>query len=418
MVAISAAGLWLSAVTSSPLGIGAVLLILFVALDLRETLPSDSTGRFTLSRSAPEKVFAGETVLIQLTVANRMDDLDRIYLRDGPPQTARVARGSTSLDCSLKRDSEVTLRYELVFREPGQYEFGTTNVRVRSTFGLSERSFVFYAPFGLRVYPKLLTPKLSPLRAPAFKWAGVTPSVYRGGRLEFMNIREYVAGDRIKDVNWKATARLGGRLVNEWQVEKGLDCIFIVDLFSDDLPKVGEWTARGDVIEASYELANSFTTSGNRVGMLIMGQLLYKVKPGFGMRPLRAMVEGMIDSVEGEVWNVENAEDHLARFFRKQYARRRGTLFFISAGANMRLVNAVASLSSRGFVCNAVMVNFLKSEGSALAESQLMSQKDVELGLRFARAELDWIERRLAAHSNVYEWSRESGLVELRRHGK
>jgi uncharacterized protein (DUF58 family) len=402
-------------VTRSAVGLGAAPLILYIALDLRRPLPSESQGRFAIERRAPEKVFVGETVLVELTASNMGDDIERLHLSDQPPYLAQVVRGAPSLDASLKRDARVTLRYELVFREPGQYEFGITSFGIGSLFGLSEKTFAFYSQFSVRVYPKLLTPKLSPVRARAFGWAGTTPSKYRGGRLEFTNIREYAVGDRVRDVNWKASARLRRRLVNEWRVERGLDCVVIVDLFADDLPRVGEWSARGDVIEAAYELANSFMTSGNRVGMLVLGQLLYKVRPGFGLKRLRAMVESMIDSQEGEVWNVEHAEEYLAEFFRKQYIRRKGTLFFVSAGANMRLLSAVASLSKRGFICNTVLVNHLESEGSALLEDKVLSASKEELGLRFARAELEWVEGRLASHSNVFEWSRKNGLVELRR---
>ena len=402
-------------VTRSAVGLGAAPLILYIAIDLRRPLPSESEGRFTISRRAPEKVFTDETVLVELTASNRGDDIERLHLSDQPPYLAKVVRGAPSLDASLKRDSEVTLRYELAFREPGQYEFGITSFGIGSLFGLSEKTFAFYSPFSIRVYPKLLTPKLTPVRARAFAWAGTTPSKYKGGRLEFMNIREYAVGDRVRDVNWKASARMRSRLVNEWRVERGLDCVIIVDLFSDDLPRVGEWSARGDVIEAAYELANSFMTSGNRVGMLVLGQLLHKIRPGFGMKRLRTMVESMIDSQEGDVWNVEHAEEYLADFFRKQYIRRKGTLFFVSAGANMRLLNAVASLAKKGFVCNTVLVNYLETEGSALLERKLLDPKGEELGLRFARAELEWVESKLASHSNVFEWSRERGLVELRR---
>lgn len=404
-------------VTYSYIGVGAVVLILFVAFDLSRPFPSESRGRFGAVRRVPEKAFVGETVLVELTLQNLGDDIERLCLDDGPPYSAQVVRGAVSFDSPIRRNSEVTLRYEVVFREPGEFNFRTTRIRFRSMFGLSERSFTFYAPVSLRVYPKLLTPKMSQLRARALGWAGITPSPYRGGRLDFMNIREFVTGDRMRDLNWKASARLGKRLVNEWQVERGLDCIVIVDLFSDDVPRVGEWSARGDVIAAAHELTSSFMTAGNRVGMLIMGELLYKVKPGFGIARLRAMVEGMVDSQVGEIWNLEHVEEFMEEFFRKQYVGRGGTLFFVSAGANMRLVNSVASLSGRGFVCNTVVVDVLKSEGSALAEGRLLKAREAELGSRFAQAELDWFKRRLALYSNVFEWNRERGLVELRRAG-
>ena len=394
------------------------MVVLLVAVDLLDPLPIESANSLGLVRRAPEKTFVGDKVLVELVLSNEGKGVERLVIDDVPPSTAKVVRGSLSLDCGLKARSSVTLRYEVVFREPGGYTFGTTRITLRSMFGLSEKTLVFYAPFAVRVYPKLLSPKLSPIRAKAFGWSGTTPSTYRGGRLQFMNIREYVSGDRISDVNWKASARFGKRLVNEWQVERGLDCVVIVDLFSDDVPRVGDWSARGDVIEAAYEITDSFVAYGNRVGMLIMGRNLHKVKPGFGLRRLRAMVEGLIDSEEGEVWNLEYAEEFLERFFRRQYVKRGGTLFFVSAGTNMRLLNTVAALSGRGFVCNSVVVDAIAGESEALGESVKMKDEELALGRKVARAELTWFEGRLSAHANVYEWSRYRGLSELRRRGK
>jgi uncharacterized protein (DUF58 family) len=402
-------------VTRSAIGLGAIPLILLVLLDLKTPLPVESGGHFMLTRQVKEKVFAGDTVLVELTIANTGPELDRIHLEDEPPFMARMVRGSSSLEGLLKHDAEITLRYEISFREPGQYSFGITSLTLSSLFGLSEKRFVFYAPFGIRVYPRLLTPKLKSVKAPAFGWAGTTLSAFKGGRFEFMNIRGYFPGDRIRDVNWRASARLRTRLVNEWQVERGLDCVVIVDLFADDVPKVEDWSARGDVIEAACVLANSFMKTGNRVGMLVLGRLLFKVRPGFGFRRLRTMVEGMIDSQEGEVWNVDHVVEYLEEFFRKQYIRRRGTIFFVSAGANMRLVNAVASLSERGFVCNSVLVDYLEGEESALVEKKLLKVQQAEFGLRYARAEHYWVEGKLAAYSNVFLWNPEQGLTDYRR---
>ena len=284
-------------------------------------------------------------------------------------------------------------------------------MRVKSMFGLSERSFVVSAPLDVRVYPKLLTPKLTAARARAFGWAGSTPSKYRGGRLEFVNIRQYAVGDRAKDVNWRASARRGSVLVNEWQVERGLDSVVVVDLFSDDLPKVGAWSGRGEVIEAAYETASSLIAPGNRVGMLIMGSLLDKVTPGFGKRNLRAMLEGLIDSEEGNVWNIQYTEEFLENFFREQYTKRGGTLFFLSAGVNVRLLAVVGLLSKKGFVCYSIVVDTLKSQTQALVESRQASKQEADVALRFARAELDWFESELSRCSSVFEWSRETGAL-------
>jgi uncharacterized protein (DUF58 family) len=398
-------------------GLGAVLLVLFVALDLRKPPRSDRASSMYVVRRAPEKAFVEEPVLVELTLVNEGEDVQRLELSDRPPERAEVMRGTPSMLCRLNRGSEATLRYELVFKEPGDYNFGTCRVRAESLFGLGEQKMVFLAPFGLRVYPKLLTAELDPIRAKAFGWIGMTPSKYRGGSLEFMNIRGYLPGDRLRDFNWKASARLGEKLVNEWQVERGLDCVVLVDLFADDVPRVVDWSARGEVVEASYELARSFVMSGNRVGMLIMGALLHKIRPGFGTKRLKAMVEALIDSEVGEVWSLEHAEEFLEEFFRPQYKGRGGTLFFVSAGRNVRLLEAAKSLSSKGFVCNTVVVDASAGESEALAKKKVLKSYELDMGLRFARAELEWFQARLSLFSNVYTWSREKGLVERRKAG-
>ncbi|MGD1055497.1 MAG: DUF58 domain-containing protein, partial [Nitrososphaerales archaeon] len=245
-----------------------------------------------------------------------------------------------------------------------------------------------------------------------FGWSGVTPSKYRGGRLDFMNIRSYSSGDPLKDVNWKASGRLGRTLVNEWHVERGLDCVIIVDLSAGSLPRVGEWNGRGEVITSAYELACSLVGSGNRVGLLVMGSTLDKLKPGFGSRQLRGMVEMLVDSREGEIWSMKYAEQFLEMFFRKQYTLRKGTLFFVFARPGVEVLESVSSLSRQGFVCNSVLVDALVGEGRALTELRILGPGEVEFGLKYARAEVDSFKAMLAVVSDVHVWTAGGGFTE------
>lgn len=419
----------LSVTPAAPFGLASILVLLFVAFDLRTPLPRPEETGLTVSRRVSEtKALMGVPVLVELTLENRGRRIERVLLhdtlpalttartfRDIPLEHAVVTKGSTSLLCGMDEGGRVTQRYEVQFSEPGEYRFESCYVRLQSMFGLRERVLVLPSPLNLRVYPRRLVKTVDIGPAKAFGWAGVTPSKYRGGRLDFMNIRSYSSGDPLKDVNWKASARLGRMLVNEWHVERGLDCVVIVDLSAGSLPRVGEWNGRGEVITSAYELACSLVGSGNRVGLLVMGSPLGKVKPGFGSKHLRAMVETLVGSMEGETWSMKYAEQFLEMFFRRQYMQRKGTLFFVFAWPGVELLEAVSSLSRMGFVCNSVLVDALEGERRALTELRILSAREVEFGLRFARAEEDSFKTVLAAVSDVYVWTAGGGFTEAGR---
>ncbi|MGD0395740.1 MAG: DUF58 domain-containing protein [Nitrososphaerales archaeon] len=416
----------LSNVPGASFGLASGLVLLLVAFDLRTPLPRPQETGLTVSRCVSEtKTLMGVPVLIELTLENHGCRIEKILMHDTPPvlATARrlhgrpsahavVTKGSTSLLCGIGKGGRVTLRYEIEFREPGEYRFGSCSIRLQSMFGLAERALVLPSPLTVRVYPRRLAKRVDTGPARAFGWSGVTPSKYSGGRLDFVNVRSYVSGDPLRDVNWKASGRLGKMLVNEWRAERGLDCVVIVDLSAGSLPNAGEWTGRGDVITSAYELMCSLVGSGNRVGLLVMGSSLGKIKPRLGSKQLKAMVETLVDSGEGEVWSTKHAAQFLELFFRRQYTLRRGTLFFVFAWPSVELLESVSSLSRMGFVCNSVIVDALGGEGRALTEQRILRPEEVEFGLRFARAELGSFKAMLTAFSDVYVWTAGSGFTE------
>jgi uncharacterized protein (DUF58 family) len=403
-------------ITGAFFGLAAIPAFLFVAFDLRTQLPQLKKAGIMVARRASEtKALMDDPILIELTLENHGQGMERLLLQDIPPAQAEVTRGSTSLLCGVKQGGRVTLRYEVRFSEPGEYRFEFCSVRLKSMFGLAEQRLALPSPLTVRVYPRHLVKRLALEPAKAFGWSGITPSRFKGGRLDFVNIRGYTSGDPLKDVNWKASGRVGKMLVNEWRAERGLDCVVAVDLSSESLSRVGEWSARTDVITAAYELISSLVGSGNRVGMLVMGRLLRKIEPGFGTKHLHIMVESLVDAQEGMVWSLKYTERFLEMFFRKQYRTRGGTLFFIFAWPSEELFETVTSLSRKGFVCNSVMVDAFSEEERALTEQKILKAGEAQSGLRFAQAERDYLWLMLAPVSNLYVWRAGEGFTEARR---
>jgi uncharacterized protein (DUF58 family) len=359
------------------------------------------------------KALVEERVLVELKLSNQGAPMKRITLEDVVPRGVTITRGSSLMTCSLEGGESATLRYEVTVREPREAVFTDCRVSVQSRFALGERRVRLSAPGTLRVYPRLVTRRVETGRSMSFSWTGSSPSRYRGGRVEFVDIRNYVVGDPIRDVNWRASARLGRRVVNEWKSERGQDCIIVVDFSAASLAKVGEWSARSDVVSCAYELGSSLLSASNRVGMLVLGDVASKVRPGFGSRQLRAMLDHMVTTGEGTVWRFEDVDYFLETFFRRQYGTRGGTLFLVSAWPSVSLLESERILSGKGFNCNSVLVDTLGAQQSALLAERSLKRDEALLGRRVATAELRWFEDRFREFSKVYEWNREIGFTEL-----
>jgi uncharacterized protein (DUF58 family) len=413
---VAAIGLWFTVVTTSLIGLIAIPVILLMSMDLG--MPSQGAPKPNLvaNRSLDRpKSLVGEPVVVQLTVRNEGDDIERLFLTDSVPAGAKVTKGSPFLACRLRKGASAALRYEMTVKDPVRLVFGEFNVRIMSPFGMKETSLSMSAPVELKVYPKLPQRRVGASHGKALTWTGFVPSKLRGGHVEFMDIRGYVPGDPLRDVNWKASGRRGEMLVNEWTLERGIDCIVVVDLEAEHLPTVGDWNARSEVITCTNELVNSLASSGNRVGLLILGSTLTRIKPGFGPRQRRFMLDQLIDSVPGIVWKAEHVEDLLEMLFRTQYRKRGGTILFISPGVSMPLLETVRTLSSKRFYCTVVMVNTLDSERAAILTKNALARSAADTALHIARAELDWYELQYGGSARVLEWGLASGFTAVGR---
>ncbi len=414
VISLGAIGLWLLAFTYYYASAFALVLFLYLALDLGLPVKSNH-GKLQLARRvSASNLVVGEQVTVETSVTNNGKSVSRLQLTDSPPPKSKVDAGVPGLVCGVHSGEKVTLRYVLSFTEPGVYQFGQTALEVSTPFGLSSEKW--YAPVQTRVvvYPKYANRHLDIPSSRTFSWAGIIPSKSKGGRDEFLTIRAYEFGDPLKNVNWKATARSKRTMVNEWSVDRGLDVVVVVDLSDENIPAVGDWSARASVIQAAYELTLALAKRGNRVGALILGSSLSKLRPGFGHRKLRQILDELVKTEVGSVWEVEHAEDLLELFFRAQYRKRSGTLYFVTTGTSSRTRVAIMKIASKGFVCNIIFVNELEDELASLLKVGKSDAKRLAAGFDIAKAERKWIEKSYSEFSNVYEWTSSSGFVVVR----
>jgi len=135
------------------------------------------------------------------------------------------------LRCKLQSKSDTKLNYTVLPLERGEYIFGNLNVYVHSKLGLVKRHFVFNADERIPVYPSFIQMRQYEFLAFNNKIAqfGLKKNRAIGHSLEFEQIKNYVAGDDYRTINWKATAKHAQLMANQFQDEKSQPIYALID---------------------------------------------------------------------------------------------------------------------------------------------------------------------------------------------
>lgn len=196
---------------------------------------------------------------------------------------------------ALRAGAVLVLRRRLACRRWGGRLVGRLRMRARDALG-----FFTYVHeeerlrLPLRVYPRpeALRDALRPVETQA--WAGNEVSRLKGDGIEFADIRPFLPGDRVRRVNWRATARRGHLHVNEMHPERNADVVLFLDTFTDLRDQAG--SSLDLVVRAAAALAGVYLRRRDRVGLVGFGGTLRWLRPAMGERQLYRVIDALIDT--------------------------------------------------------------------------------------------------------------------------
>lgn len=265
-----------------------VLLAVDVAL-------AGSPRRLGVVRSLPDRVRLGEEATSEILLTNRGGRGVRALVRDGwqPTTGAPYARQRVTVPAGERRRLVQTLK---PFRRG---ERATDHVTVRS-FGplrLGARQATIASRGRLRVLPPFNARKHLPSRLARLRELdGATSVMVRGQGTEFDSLRDYVRGDDVRSIDWRATARRSDLVVRTWRPERDRRVVIVVDTARTSAARIADEVRLDTAFEASLLLSALATRADDRVDFLALDRRVRgRVTGSTGADLLAKLVDAMAD---------------------------------------------------------------------------------------------------------------------------
>jgi uncharacterized protein (DUF58 family) len=153
----------------------------------------------------------------------------------------------------------------------GEYEFGNTNIYVRTTLlGLTERRIVLPTTGKTPVFPSIVQMKKFELKAFAriSTFDGVKKQRRLGHSYEFEQIKNYVRGDDYRSINWRATGRRNELMVNQYEDERAQQVYSIIDKSRTMKMPFGGLSLLDYAINTSLVVSNIALKRYDRAGLI------------------------------------------------------------------------------------------------------------------------------------------------------
>lgn len=219
-------------------------------------------------RIVQNRLNLGDINEVKIEVTNLTGQPVSFVLHEGFP--VEMQERSKRFKAVLMPNELRTFHYDFVPKERGEYMFSDAFFMISSIFFLVKRRVIIPAAEAIAVYPSVLQMKKYELLV--FQQQKTSTGIKKIRRIgqtsEFEQIKNYVQGDEIKTINWKATSRKNELMVNQYQEEKSQHIFCIIDK-SRTMQMEAEGLSMLDYsINSALVLSNIALRKGDKAGLI------------------------------------------------------------------------------------------------------------------------------------------------------
>ncbi|NCT91359.1 DUF58 domain-containing protein [Cellulomonas sp. APG4] len=265
-VAVTALGVVVVLVLPVPIVVvgWAVLVVALVALDVALAA---SPRRVEITRSVPVSVRLTEASRSTLLLTNRSGRRLRALVRDAWQPSAGATGNRHRVDLPDGESRRVVTA--LLPTRRGDRLADKVTIRSVGPLGLAARQVSLEVPGRLRVLPEFASRRHLPSRLARLRELdGRTAVQVRGAGTEFDSLREYVIGDDVRSIDWRATARRSEVVVRTWRPERDRRVMIVLDTSRTSAARIGDLPRIDASMEAALLLSALAARAGDRVDLL------------------------------------------------------------------------------------------------------------------------------------------------------
>lgn len=268
-------------------------------------------------RELPRRLSNGDDNAVAIHVENRYGFVLHAELLEELPVQFQVRDARHRV--RLAPGAAQAVRYTVRPVTRGAYAFGAVNVYAATALGLASRRYRFDDGQTVPVYPSFLQMRRYELLAVSnrLEEAGVKKMRRVGHTMEFDHIREYVVGDDYRTVNWKATARRGGLMVNQHRDERAQPVYCLIDAGRVMKMPFEGMTLLDYSINATLVLSSIALLRQDRAGVVAFAHEIGATVPA-------ERRSGQLHTIQEALYNVQT--DFLETDYERLYVHLRRTL--------------------------------------------------------------------------------------------
>jgi uncharacterized protein (DUF58 family) len=265
-------------------------LLVVVACALDVALAA-SPRRVAVQRDVPASVRLTEPTTSTVTLTNLTGRRLRGLVRDAWPPSAGAEVDRHRVD--VRPGDGTRVRTVLLPTRRGDSHADRVTIRSVGPLGLAARQASLMVPGRLRVLPEFASRRHLPSRLARLKELDGRAAVQvRGPGTEFDSLREYVIGDDVRSIDWRATARRSDVVVRTWRPERDRRVLIVLDTGRTSAVRVLDAPRIDASIEAALLLAALATKAGDRVELLLFDRRVRgRVASATGPRVMAAFAD-------------------------------------------------------------------------------------------------------------------------------
>jgi uncharacterized protein (DUF58 family) len=251
-----------------------LLLCLLISIGIDTFILYRKKNGLEAKRMTGERMSNGDENKVMIELQNQYEFKAHCLLIDELPFQFQERKWKREVE--IERGATAHVDYILNPKERGEYHFGNINAYVKGPLQLVRRRFIFHNEATVKVYPSYIQMRRYGLMAVAhnLQQTGVKRMRKLGHSMEFEQIKEYVRGDDYRTINWKATARKGDLMMNNFTDERSQQIYCVINKGRVMKMPFEGMTLLDYAINASLVISNVALHKQDKAGLITFSQSL------------------------------------------------------------------------------------------------------------------------------------------------